>query len=110
MTWLIQTDIEGSILRLGDLLEAATDALAAASEAAANAEVDYRAQYAEVYLNNDGPEHLRSQMATRQCRDLMRQRFLTAARRDSLQEKCRQLRAQLDAVRTVSANVRSAGG
>ena len=110
MAWLIQTDIEGSIQRLGDLLESATEDLAAASEAAAHAEVDYRQEFAEVYLMNDGPEHLRSQMATRQCRELLRARYLSAAKRDSLQEKCRMLRAQLDAVRTVSANVRSSGG
>lgn len=110
-----QEDIEGEITRLSDLLERATEALATAAEDAANAEADYRVAYAHEFYSPHRPaeenvkltEKLRESLATIACDELLHRHKVAAARQLSIIEKCRQLRAQLDAVRTLSANVRS---
>ncbi len=114
--YVTQDDVETEILRLSALLEHATGDLADASEAAANAEADYRVAYAHEFYSPTRPdeeedppkltEKLRESLATIACDELLHRYKVTAARQLSLTEKCRQLRAQLDAVRTISANVR----
>lgn len=110
-----QEDIENEILRLSQILENATGELATVSEAAANAEADYRVLYAQVFYNPDGfrepkvdklTEKIREAVAIDVSSEELRRYKVGMARQLSLQEKCRQLRAQLDAVRTLSANVR----
>lgn len=109
-----QEDIENEILRLSDLLETATNLLADVSEEAAEAEADYRVSYAHEFYSPTRPdgdetkltEKLRESLATIACDEILHRHKIAAARQLSLQEKCRQLRAQLDAVRTLSANVR----
>lgn len=113
-----QGDIEAEILRISDLLERATGELASAAEEAAEAEADYRVAYAKEFYSpkrpegefpGDGPkltEKLRESLATIACDEALHRHKIAAARQLALQEKCRQLRAQLDAVRTLSANVR----
>ena len=106
-----QGDIEAEILRLSDLLEEATGELATASEEAAHGEADYRVAYARAYLKSrSGHEKLtdkiREAEATVEVADELTVYKVAAAKQLGLQEKCRQLRAQLDAVRTLSANVR----
>ena len=51
-------------------------------------------------------EKIREAIAIDVCKKELRLYKVGMARQLSLQEKCRQLRAQLDAVRTLSANVR----
>lgn len=107
-----QGDIEAEILRISDLLERATGDLATAAEEAAEAEADYRVAYAKAFRFAKGTEDvkltekIREAIATIACDELLHRHKLGVARQLSLQEKCRQLRAQLDAVRTLSANVR----
>lgn len=109
-----QGDIEGEILRLSDTLEKATGQLADAAEHAAEMEADYRVAYAHEFYNPHRPEEdnakltekLREALATIACDGILHRHKVAAAKQLSLQEKCRQLRAQLDAVRTLSANVR----
>ena len=109
-----QGDIEAEILRISDLLERATGDLATAAEEAAEAEADYRVSYAHEFYSPTRPdgddtkltEKLREALATIACDEILHRHKIAAARQLSLQEKCRQLRAQLDAVRTLSANVR----
>ena len=106
-----QSDIEAEILRLSGLLEEATGELATASENAAHGEADYRVAYARAYLTHRPKydkltDKIREAEATVECEKELTTYKVAAARQLALQEKCRQLRAQLDAVRTLSANVR----
>lgn len=107
--YITQSDIENEIVRIGDLLEQATANLATDLETWANAEADYKIAFAHAYraCPDKTPEHLRRQIATEETKDDLRASLMGEAVKVAMQEKCRQLRAQLDAVRTLSANVRS---
>lgn len=109
--YLTQIDVEGEITRLSKILETATGMLATASEEAAVGEADYRIAYSKAFLNPPSGEEkltekIRESHALIVAEAELRRYKLTAAKQLALQEKCRQLRAQLDAVRTISANVR----
>lgn len=110
--YVVQGDIEGEIVRISDRLEKATDRLQEVSVAHAHAEADYRYAYAQAFLKRrEGDEKLtdkiREQRATEETTEQFRARRVAEAEQMSLQEKCRQLRSQLDAIRTLSANVRA---
>lgn len=111
-TYVTQSWLEAEIVRLAGLLETATGQLATVSEEHANAEADHRFAYAQAFLKmRDGEEKItdkvREQRATAETTEEFRTRRIAEAKQMSLQEKCRQLRAQLDAIRTLSANVRA---
>ena len=103
-----QGQIESEILRLSRMLEANTDEHALAAEKEAAAEVNWKAEEAVSMLQSE-----QKSAGLREAEALVAHRELFAAYRASqailgaITEKNRTLRAQLDALRTLSANVRS---
>lgn len=113
--YVTQVDIENEIVRLSDELEGATLDFKTQLEESAAATARYRVEYAKSWISHRWPkegekanaEKTADQLATRDCGDLLLQRLDAEAQSRYLEERCRNLRAQLDAVRTLSANVRS---
>jgi hypothetical protein len=110
-TWS-QLDIENEIIRLEGILEDTTDEFAKVCQQAANAEATFRVSYAKSFVRyrlgvEKSSEKTAEAQATAECeRELFDRRGLESQQR-GLEEKCRSLRASLDAVRTLSANVRA---
>ena len=113
MRLLTQGDIEGAILALSEDLEAQTDTYAALADEAAEAEADYKLKHARAtvgYAAADGPKMTAAQIAARvelAAATELRRYKLADARRQATREHLLSLRARLDAMRTLSANVRA---
>ena len=105
---LTQGQIETEIMRLADMLETVTDQLAKACEESAAAEVSWKCNEATAMLSSEQKSaELRKAEALTRCRREFAAHRGAEAVRDGLTEKCRTLRAQLDSLRTLSANVRA---
>jgi hypothetical protein len=109
---LSQADIEGEITRLSNILENTTEEFGKAIREAKQAEADYRIEYAKAFTTHrlgadKVSEKTAEMMATVNVAANLRLRLSKEAIERYLEEKCRSLRAQLDAVRTLSANVRA---
>ena len=105
-----QLDIENEIIRLEGVLEGTTDDFASIAIDAARAEARYRVDYAKAfarYRMNGDSEKTSEAKATVECAELLMERRSKEAQQRGLEEKCRSLRSSLDAVRTLSANVRA---
>jgi hypothetical protein len=103
---LAQAEIEAEIVRLSELLEGTTDDIAECSVAAASADATFKATYAARFLVADGPIGQREQQATSECETEYRDWKIADARLRATQERGRNLRAQLDSLRTLAANIR----
>lgn len=104
---LTQADVEDELVRLSDALEKATYRLADESQAAAKAEVDFKRAFAQVFVQAEGAMDLREQIAVLETADQRMKWRTSEALRDSTQELCRTYRNQIDALRTIGANVRA---
>lgn len=104
--------LAGEIDRLASRLEDATDELAKLTVEAAEAEVAYKRAEAEAIIHaaqmpGNGPNG-RSTVDEREahafiaCADKYAARLISAAVRDSAQEQCRTIRANLSACQTIS--------
>ena len=104
---LTQGSVEGEILRLSAMLEEATEQLAKAMEEEASAEVDYRIAEARARLKSTAKSvEDRKCAALVECEAWYTCYVKAEAKREALAETCRTLRARLDALRTLSANLR----
>lgn len=109
---LTQGQIEDEILNVSDALEAGTAQFADVADLAATCEADYKLSYARAFV---GLSSTQSKMTApeRQARSELhaaaelRAWKIAEARRLSSKESLLSLRARLDALRTVSANIRS---
>lgn len=109
---LTQGQIEDEILSVSDALEAGTEQFADVADLAAECEADYKLSYARAFV---GLSSTQSKMTApeRQARSELhaaaelRAWKIAEARRMSSKESLLSLRARLDALRTVSANIRS---
>jgi len=107
---MAQAEVEQEILRLSQALTTATEWHAQAATNHAQAEVDYKLAEARFWVGNVGlggtvPE--KSAKALLACGDEFSQYKLTEATWRAAQQKCRSLDKQLDALRSLNANVRS---
>src|SRR5262245_39253084 len=105
-----QLDIENEIIRLEGILEEKTDEFAEVVVKAARAEATYRVEYAKAfarYRMAGDSEKTSEAKATIEAGELLMERRSKEAQQRGLEEKCRSLRSSLDAVRTLSANVRA---
>lgn len=107
-----QLDIENEIIRLEGILEEVTDEFATACVDAAEAEAKYRVEYAKAFTRyrlgvEKSSEKTAEAQATVEVGELLAGRRSAEALQRGLEEKCRSLRSSLDAVRTLSANVRA---
>lgn len=105
-----QFDIETEIIRLEGVLEDTTDEFAKIVVRAAAAEATYRVGYAKAFARfrlTGSSEKTADAEAVSECERELHERKSLEAQQRGLEEKCRSLRASLDAVRTLSANVRA---
>jgi hypothetical protein len=113
MKLLTQGDIESAILALSDALDDETHRYADLADEAAEAEADYKIKHARAtvgYATSDGPKMTAAQIAARvelHAADELRRYKLADARRQATREALMSLRSRLDAMRTLSANVRA---
>lgn len=113
MKLLTQGDIEAAILALSEALEDETHRYADLADEAAEAEADWKIKSARAaigYASADGPKLTQAQIAARvelHAADELRRYKITEARRQATREALMSLRARLDAMRTLSANVRA---
>jgi hypothetical protein len=109
---LTQAEVESAILDTADALDRVTHEFADISDAAAEAEADYKLAVARTWLGIVGGER-KMTTTERQMRtdaltnDALRAYKVAEARRASTREALLSYRARIDALRTVSANVRA---
>ncbi len=104
---LTAIEVEGELMRLCDLLETTTEELAYRAQAAAEAEANHKGRWASEFLSAEGTEQKRKAEADVVVHALFMQRKVTEGMYAATKEACGSLRAQLDALRTISANIRS---
>jgi hypothetical protein len=106
---LTPDQIAAELQRLASHLERRTEELSEFLTAAAEAESSYRAERARALLTSDGrTAEIRNAQADHAVAHLLHERLITAATADACRESIRSTRAQLDAVRSIGASVRSA--
>ena len=103
---LTQVKVEQELMRLSELMEQRTNELADLAEQAAIAEADHKSAYAHAFVNTTGTGQFRENMATVMTCDALMRRKLKEATYQSCKESLHSIRAQLDALRTISANLR----
>jgi ribosomal protein L10 len=105
---LTPVDVERELLRLCKLLEAATYEFADMAKESAVADAEYKSANARARLQAKGltvgEKEAEATIATE--KEYMRRR-VSESIADSQRELCRSLRSQLDAVRSIGANLRS---
>ena len=102
-----QVNIESEIIRLSARAEQITQALATRAREAAVADVAYKVAHAKALLLADGPQYVRDAEATTKCEVEYGEKRGTEALLMSAQEAGRNVRAQLDALRSINANHRA---
>lgn len=107
MNTLSQADVEEEILRIAALAERCTHEIAKRARAAAQADADYKIANAKAFLVAEGPVAEREARALTDCADLYRERRMTEAVLLAAQEAGRNYRSQLEALRSICANLRS---
>lgn len=108
---LSQGEIESRILDVDDELERVTDEYADLSDAAAHAEAAYKEAHARAMLavaatGEKVPVAIKEARADLAAHDEFRAWKIAEARRAAAKEALLSLRSRLDALRTLSANVR----
>ncbi len=104
---LSQHAVESEIMRLSALAESVTHKLAVRAREAAEADSAYKAGHAKAFLLADGSVAVREAEAAVLCEELYRQKRATEALLLSATEAGRNTRAQLDALRSIAANLRA---
>lgn len=103
-----QSVVEQNILELAQELSQATSDLYSAARRAAGARHTYRVAHARAFLASDGTEKAREAAATVASSDQLLDRELANAVEDQLKVACANLRAQLEGMRSLNSNLRSA--
>lgn len=108
---LSQVEIEDGITTVADALEAETEQFAALAELAATLEADYKLSYARAFValasaqsKMTAPE--KQARAELHAAEQLREWKVAEARRLASKEALLSMRARLDALRTVAANIR----
>ena len=100
-------NITGELERLSALLEVQTKDHEAAAVEEAAADVAYKRAKARAVLQVSGPnEAIRGALAHQMVDSLYERWRVAAGVHDAVKEKGRNLRAQLDSLRSINANVR----
>jgi hypothetical protein len=102
-----QVHIESEIVRLSARAEEVTQKLAIRAREAAEADVAYKIAHAQALLRADGTAYVREAEATVATADEYAAKKSTEALLLSAQEAGRNVRAQLDALRSINANHRA---
>ena len=113
---IIQTEVEQLMSVLGRELEEGTEQYAKIAEERAVAEADYKERYWTALVRQvDHPEYRttapqREARAALVAREEFRRFKLLEAREKAAQQHLISIRARLDSLRTMAANVRASGG
>jgi tRNA A22 N-methylase len=102
-----QVDIEQEIIRMSDLLESETEAFEVLAVDAAKKDAQYKAAWAKEYLSANGSIKERESWADYKMADDHYHMKIAEALLKSKREKLYSLRTSMDALRTLSANVRA---
>lgn len=103
-----QVDVEAEILRLSERLEVATDEYARLITLAAQAEVEWKRDWAKAVLrSNEGTVAQREAEAVLATVDALMQRKISEALAGAQKELAHSLRTQLSALQTLAANIRA---
>jgi len=102
-----QVEVEEEIIRLLNLLEHETEAFEDLAEDAARKEALYKSQWAKSYLTSSGSIKEREAHADWAMTDIAMHHKIAEALVKSKREKLSSLKTQVDALRTLSANVRA---
>lgn len=103
-----QVDVEAEILRLSNLAERVTTTLAKRAVESAERDAKYRAAHARAVLRSSGTVAEREAQAAVDTEVEYLDRKLSEAKLDAAKEAGRNYRAQLDALRSINANLRGA--
>lgn len=106
-TPISQVEIENELLRFMDMLEEETEAFEKLCEDAAKKEALYKSNWAKQYLAGKGSIKEREAWADYQMADSSYDWKIADALVKSKREKLSSLRTSMDALRTLSANVRN---
>lgn len=101
-----QVEVEEEIVRLLNLLETETENFEVLAEDAARKEALYKSQWAKAYLTSSGSIKEREAHADWAMTDIATFSKIADALVRSKREKLSSLKTQVDALRTLSANVR----
>jgi len=102
----VQVDIETEIGRLNSLLEHATQLMAKRVRERAECRVRHKVAYARAYLGASGAVEERKQTAVLTVENELRALEVAEAVTDAAQEAGRNLREQLQGLRSINANHR----
>lgn len=102
-----QAEVENEILRLCAKLEKQTDELAGRAVMAAESEANHKVRRARAFLEAEGTDSKRAAAAEVVAHDAFAKRKATEAIYESMKQAVLSTRVQLDALRTISANIRS---
>ncbi len=110
---LSQGEVEEQILAVSDAIEAEVHRYSGLADAAASAEADYKLRYAETVVRiADSQARMsipeRAARAELEAATELRRFKIMEARRQASKESLLSLRARLDALRSLSANIRAA--
>lgn len=100
-------EVEAELQRLMERLEEATVQMAAFGQEAGEAEVAHKVAFAQAFLRSDGPVATREQLAVVATAEPMLRRRIADAKLQAQRELLNTIRTQIDAVRTIAANIRS---
>ncbi len=99
--------VESEIMRLVDELENRTYELAGRARLAAESEANHKAKWAFAFIGAEGTEARRKAEADAKCHEDYMKRKIEEGLYASCKESLLSLRSQLDALRSISANIRS---
>jgi|GEM_PF-5365893 len=117
--YLIQTDVENLMVKLGKQLEEGTEEFSKLAEEKAIAESEYKERYwtalvRQIDSDGTGMHRLtavqKEARASLMAREEFRRFKLMEAREKAAQQFLITIRARLDSLRTIAANVRASGG
>jgi ribosomal protein S18 acetylase RimI-like enzyme len=103
-------NVEREIIRLCECCERVITEIAKRARAAAEADAEYKKVHAQAILKSEGTVSEREAHAALATQDQYRDRRIAEALLLAAQEAGRNYRAQLDALRSINANVRNAAG
>jgi len=106
---ITQADVEQRIIRITDALDEQTELFAELSAGRADAEAEYKYAYSRAIVEQAGKVPVATKEAVAHLRspDSFRRWKLLEAREKATQQKLTSLRSQLEALRTIAANVRA---
>lgn len=104
---LTAVQVESEIMRLCDELENRTYELAGRARLAAESEANHKAKWAFAFIGAEGTEARRKAEADAKCHEDYMKRKVEEGLYQSCKESLLSLRTQIDALRSISANIRA---